>query len=150
MSQLAGATLSPSTYNGPLPSQNTTTLIESPAFLEFLTGLWTWGHVILLVDLNSMVPHHFQRELDSEHVNKLAQSIQHNNMSYLYPMKGSTTYDWDILHSFSAFAQAPQNIKVSIFDGGHRLAAAQSLKNGITHWPVELFPESKLLSQRIH
>ena len=143
MSQLAGATLSPSHYDGLFPTQNTTALIETPAFKDFLTGLWSQGRIILMVDLNDMMPHRFQRELNHEHVEKLAQSIGHNNMSYLYPMKGSTTYNWEALCTLDTFTQAPPGIRVSIFDGGHRLAAARGLTTHITHWPVELFPECK-------
>src|SRR5215472_7136116 len=143
MSQFAGATLSPSTYDGPLPTQNTAALIEMPAFTQFLTGLWAHGRIILLVNITDMMPHRFQREVNLEHVNKLAQSIQNNNMSYLHPMKGSTSYNWDDLSTLGPLTIAPVGIQVNIFDGGHRLAAVKSLGNEITQWPVELFPEGK-------
>jgi hypothetical protein len=63
-------------------------------------------------------------------------------------MQGYTDYNWEALLELPALAMAPEGLLVHIFDGGHRLAAAQLLQLGT--WPVVLFPRGKrpnLLSQ---
>ena len=144
MSQNAAGTLSPQVYPALNMTQNTTALIDSPAFQDFLTGLWSRGRVLLTISVDRMVPHEYQREVSQEHVEDLADSIRLNNLSYLYPMKGYADYDWDDLVTLPALAPAPDGLVAHIFDGGHRLAAIKQLNLPmLTTWPVELFSQRK-------
>jgi hypothetical protein len=144
MSYNAAGTLSPQVYPAINMTQNTTALIDSPAFQEFLTGLWSRGIVLLTVSVDQMVPHKYQREVSQEHVEDLADSIRLNNLSYLYPMKGYADYDWDDLVTLPPLAPAPDGLVAHIFDGGHRLAAIKQLNlPTLTTWPVELFSQGK-------
>ena len=150
MSNSEHVTLSPPAYTQQL-TQSSNDLVESPAFVDFLTGLWSRGKVILTVKVGQMQHHDYQRESRVEHVNELEESIRHNNLSYLYPMKASTTYDWESLLELQPLAPAPHALVAYIFDGGHRLGALRRINaqhGPLTTWPVELFPEG--LSIIIH
>ena len=150
MSNLEQVTLSPPAYTQQL-TQTSNDLVESPAFVDFLTGLWSRGKVILTVKVGQMTGHLYQREPRLAHINDLEESIRHNNLSYLYPMKASTTYDWDTLLELQPLARAPPGLVAHIFDGGHRLAALRRINaqhGPLATWPVELFPEG--LSIIIH
>jgi hypothetical protein len=136
-------TLSPPAYTQQL-TQTSNALVETPAFTEFLTGLWTRGKVILTVNWSQMRRHAYQRETRSDHIDELEESIRHNNLSYLYPMKASTTYDWETLRRLPPLAPAPRSLTAHIFDGGHRFAALRKINaqhGPLATWPVELFPE---------
>jgi hypothetical protein len=145
MSQFEAGTLSPPVYTQIL-TQGSNALAETPVFVEFLTGLWSKGMVILTLKLKQLRPHQYQRELSDEYVDALKESIQSNNLSYLYPMKASTTYDWEALKGLDPFAPAPSDLIAHVFDGGHRLAALGKIKahsGPLRCWPVELFPEGE-------
>jgi hypothetical protein len=68
MSTSAAGTLSPAQDQVLNLTQNTAALIDSPAFAEFLTGLWTRGRVILNVRIDQMMPHEYQREIHQGHI----------------------------------------------------------------------------------
>jgi hypothetical protein len=143
MSTSEHATLSPPAYTQNL-TQASNALTDSPAFADFLTGLWSRGKVILTVRWQQMQRHRYQRELKQEYVATLEQSIRHNNLSYLHPLKASTTYDWEALCQLGPLDPAPHDLIAYIFDGGHRLAALQRIEDEegpFSTWPVELFPE---------
>jgi hypothetical protein len=93
--------------------------------------------------------HQYQRESRGDHIDELEESIRHNNLSYLYPMKASTTYDWETLLRLPPLAQAPRSLIACIFDGGHRYAALRKINaqhGPLATWPVELFPEGWLMT----
>jgi hypothetical protein len=115
--------------------------VETPAFHDYLKQLGVAGLITLLVPLENMVPHRFQRELDHDHVHKLKAEIMENNESYTYPLKGCVD-DWENLRGLAPYCMCPEGITVNVYDGGHRLAAA--IKTGtVKVWPVEIVPTGK-------
>jgi hypothetical protein len=107
----------------------TQNVLRSPIFVEFITQLHVHGHMILKVPVTQLHFHDFLRKQNLGYVDSLVQVIKANNQSILFPMKACTSFDWNTLRSLEPLSPAPRDMIAHVFDGGHRLAAYQILRN---------------------